>query len=225
MYPVENETYYTFVTPEAYKSVIEWMDFRASYGEKITGESWVMRNLLRTVSMKYGAKLGLAKEPVQFKSSGIRLMIARALQIQGIRELLRSGEKRHEFKTVHGLRKFFKTQAEQVMKSINVELCMGHNIGVSKSYYKPSERELLEDYTKAVNLLTISNDKSKLEKQVKELSEKGKDSEYIIQGKLREKDNEIKEMKEQIQLLKQSQKEIVECLKHPDKIMQISQEE
>jgi hypothetical protein len=32
------------------------------------------------------------------------------------------------------------------MKPINVELTMGHNIGVSASYYKPQEHEVLEDY-------------------------------------------------------------------------------
>jgi hypothetical protein len=45
----------------------------------------------------------------------------------------------------------------------------------------------LEDYIKSVDLLTVQNDKSKLEKQVKELKEKSKDSEYIINGKLHEK--------------------------------------
>ena len=43
------------------------------------------------------------------------------------------------------------------MKSINVEITMGHNIGVSGSYYKPSEKEVLEDYLKAIDLLTINN--------------------------------------------------------------------
>ena len=55
------------------------------------------------------------------------------------------------------------------MKPINVEITMGHNIGVSASYYKPTEKEVLEDYLKAISLLTINNDKPELEKQVKEL--------------------------------------------------------
>ena len=41
------------------------------------------------------------------------------------------------------------------MKPINVEIMMGHSIGISASYYRPLEREILEDYLKAVPLLTI----------------------------------------------------------------------
>jgi hypothetical protein len=93
------------------------------------------------------------------------------------------------------------------MKSPNVEILLGHDIGISKSYYKPSEQELLEDYVKAIDLLTIDSDKSKLEKQVKELKEKSKDNDYLIKAKLQQKDEQIKiigdqlsEMKNQMQL-------------------------
>jgi hypothetical protein len=58
---------------------------------------------------------------------------------------------------------------------------------LANSYYKPPEQELLEDYLKAVDLLMIVNDKSKLEKQVKELNEISKDNEYLIKAKLQEK--------------------------------------
>ena len=42
------------------------------------------------------------------------------------------------------------------MKPINVETLMGHSVGISDSYYRPTEKELLEDYLKAVPLLTVS---------------------------------------------------------------------
>lgn len=84
----------------------------------------------------------------------------RALWEQGIRHnALAEGVKRHEWKAAHGYRKFYKTHAEQVMKPINVEATMGHDLGISQSYWKPTEREVLEDYLKAVDLLTINHNK------------------------------------------------------------------
>ena len=98
----------------------------------------------------------------------------------------------------HGFRKFYKSRAEQVMKPINVEITMGHNIGVSASYYRPLEKDVLQDYLKAVDELTIDGDTKSLQKQVVELEEKRMDSEYIIQAKLREKEGEIEELKSQM---------------------------
>ena len=103
-----------------------------------------------TTRMNYGAKLGLATAPKRLKSSGVKRLLERALWEQGIREVLREGERRHEWKTAHGFRKFYKTHAEQVMKPINVEITMGHSIGVSASYYKPKESDILEDYLHVV---------------------------------------------------------------------------
>lgn len=193
VYAGEPEEYFTFMTPEAYSSVKEWMEFRASFGEDITGQSWVLRNTWQKVKPRYSPRIGLAKYPKQFKSTGIKTLVGRALQIQGIRPKLdlMKGEKNHDWKTLHGFRKFFKTQTERVMKSLNVEILMGHDIGLANSYYRPSEQELLYDYVKAVDLLTILNDKSKLEKQVRELKEKSKDNDYLIKAKLQEKDEQI----------------------------------
>ena len=54
---------------------------------------------------------------------------------------------RYEFQTDHGLRKWFKTRCEMSgMKSINIEVLMGHSIGISDSYYKITEDELLTEY-------------------------------------------------------------------------------
>jgi hypothetical protein len=77
------------------------------------------------------------------------------------------------------------------MKPINVEITMGHDIGISASYYKPTEHDVLQDYLKAVDLLTINDDKLTLQKQVTQLTEKSKEESYIIKEKLSEKENEI----------------------------------
>lgn len=203
VYPNEPEEYLTFMTPEAYSAVKEWIDFRGSFGEEITGESWIMRNTWQKVKPRYSHRIGLAKYPKQFKSTGIKTLVARALQIQGIRVKLslENGKKNHDWKTLHGFRKFFKTQTERVMKSLNVEILIGHDIGLANSYYKPSERELLEDYLKAVEMLTIANNTTKLERQVSELKDKNKDNEYIIKAKILEKDDEIKRIQDQLKVL------------------------
>jgi hypothetical protein len=197
------------MTPEAYNAVKEWMDFRASFGEEITGNSWILRNTWQKVKPRYSHRIGLAKYPKQFKSTGIKTMVGRALQIQGVRSKLdlTNGEKNHDWKTLHGFRKFFKTQTERVMKSLNVEILMGHDIGISKPYYKPSEQELFEDYKKAIDLLTIDSSKSRLEKQIKEIKEKSKDNDSLIKSKLEEKENQIQTLikkQEQFQQLIQS---------------------
>jgi hypothetical protein len=55
-----------------------------------------------------------------------------------------------------GIRKYFKIKAE---KLINVEILMGHSVGISDSYYKPTENQLLQDYLRVVDALTISEEK------------------------------------------------------------------
>jgi hypothetical protein len=41
------------------------------------------------------------------------------------------------------------------MKSLHVEMLMGHNVGLADNYYRPTSQEILQDYLKAVPELTI----------------------------------------------------------------------
>ena len=45
VYEGDREEYFSFITPEAYIEVSSWMEFRASFGESITGDSWVIRDI------------------------------------------------------------------------------------------------------------------------------------------------------------------------------------
>ena len=176
-----------------------------SHGENITGESWLMRDIWQITDLPtHGGQIRLASHPQKLSVGAIKNIVYRALRLQQIIKKLdkENGDgSRHEFKMMHGFRKAFKTICENSgMKSINIELLLGHNIGISGSYYKPTEKEVLLDYLNAVDFLTIS-DENKLSKKLKELSDKNKVQEYVINGKLQEKDEQINNLQESIKFL------------------------
>jgi len=156
VYAGEIEQYTTFITPEAYQSLKEWIDLRKEHGEKIGPNSWVMRDIFRTTSLKYGAHYGLASAPKQLKSSGIRTMLKRAWIAQGLAKESNGGN--FDFKSSHGFRKRFKTQCELAgLRPLNVECMLGHDTGIAgSSYYRPTDQDLLNDYLKAISSLQVS---------------------------------------------------------------------
>lgn len=145
------DEYSGFITPECYHALEEYIAFRKSHGEKVSGDSPLIRDLF------YPDKLGKGEPhiPKRLKSAGVKRMVVDTLKGTGIRKPLEAGKKRHEFQADHGFRKFFKSVCERHMKTMNVEMLMGHNIGLAESYYRPTEQDLLNDYAKAVPELTI----------------------------------------------------------------------
>jgi hypothetical protein len=118
-------------------------------------------------------------------------LIEEALWTGGIRKKLEPDRKRHEFQAPHGFRKWFKTRCELAgMKSINIEILMGHSIGISDSYYRATENEVLEDYLRAVEYLTIS-DENKLKKRVTDMVVKNGTDSHAIRVQLERKDSQI----------------------------------
>ena len=136
-------------------------------------------------------------------------------------------KRRHEF-SVHGFRKYFKTRAEQSgMKPINVEILMGHSVGISDSYYRPTENELLQDYLRVTDALTLSQENQlrhaveKLKVETAEINIMKKnylDMKLSLEAKdervakmhesERQKDGRMKDLEAQVKILITSQTEM-----------------
>jgi len=166
------------------------MKYRESCGERITPQSPVIRDLFHP---DRGGQ-GEPHLPKPLKSTGVKRLIEDALKGTGTRKPLEEGKRRHEFQADHGFRKFFKSVCERQMKSLHVEILMGHDVGLAENYYRPSEDELLESYLKAVPELTIvehipqlpMEDINELKRRLKELEE----------WKAKEVDEKLKEVRE-----------------------------
>jgi hypothetical protein len=191
VYAGDDDEYITFITPEAYLSLESWMKYRSTCGEHVTKDSWVMRDLWNAAKLPKKEEKGKINEPIKLQSAGIRRLVERALWAQGIRTELESGRRRHEFQTDHGFRKWYKTQCEIAgMKPINIEKLMGHSVGISDSYYRATERELLDDYLKAVPLLTIGSE-HRLQNQMEKIEEETRNNDTNIKSQLYEKEQTI----------------------------------
>lgn len=190
VYPRSREQYYTFISPEALKRFEDYLELRRKGSEDVTPDSPALRNI---ISINAGRRINARKKKITLTKSAINEIMSRSWRKAGFR--LNGG--RHEVKLLHSFRKFFKTRAEQVMRPINVETLLGHSTGVSDSYYRPLEKELLQDYLKAVPLLTISESeevKRGLEFELKEEKELSRE----LAARLNVLEQTVKDIKKRI---------------------------
>lgn len=76
------------------------------------------------------------------------------------------------------------------MKPINIEKLIGHSVGISDSYYRATEKELLDDYLKAVPILTIGS-KHRLQNQIKKIEEETRKNDINTRSQLYEKNKQL----------------------------------
>jgi len=185
VYEGEDEEYFTFISQEAFLALNDWIQYRQKSGEIIDENRWLMRDLWDTGALKEGK--GFVTKPKRLASSGIKRLIERAIWAQGLRKKLENGKKRHPYATIHSFRKWFKTRCEIAgMKPINIEKLLSHSIGISNSYYRPTENELLEDYLKCIDLISLDKE-NKLQKQLHKYVDKNNEETYIIKGSCKKK--------------------------------------
>jgi integrase len=194
VYNGEPERYITFITSEACDAIDKYLEFRAEHGEMITDDSPLFRDKFDPVQGQYGHGKEDSLQAIAMTPHSIRQYYNRLLFSIGIRK---QPKRRHEF-SVNGFRKFFKTSAEQSgMKPINVEILMGHSVGISDSYYRPTEQDLREDYLKVVDKLMVL-----ASPQLVKLSE----SHQLLLQEMESKDVELQGLKEQMGMMQRGLK-------------------
>ncbi|HEX7259110.1 MAG TPA: hypothetical protein VF242_13730, partial [Nitrososphaeraceae archaeon] len=114
--------------------------------------------------------------------------------------------KRYQVMRCHGFRKFFNTTCikNNVNHSVKEKL-MGHKKKqeLDYNYFRPSESQLLQEYLKVVDDLTI-NEENRLQKQVQELKQHDDYQKHIIDKKIKEKDEEIANMRQAMRTVSES---------------------
>ncbi|MGN6560647.1 MAG: hypothetical protein ACTHJ2_09005 [Candidatus Nitrosocosmicus sp.] len=168
------DKYTTFCTPEAARAIDDYLELRKRFGDSLESDSYLFIRLFnkddtfRTITDKRVLRSDNLMRIVikALAASGLRKIdkIPKNLEYSKVRSL--SSMTKHELHPCHSLRIFCVTnlQRAKVDKTIR-EMLVGHATGLDKSYYKPQEEEILEEYVKAVDNLTISNE-FRLKKQL-----------------------------------------------------------
>jgi integrase len=192
VYKKEQEQYETFCTPECTNYIDQYLNWRQRLGEKLKPNSPLFR-----IVFDIATEINV---PKQFTTHGISNIIYKLLESTGVRPPTETRQ-RTELMQTHGFRKFFKTICINAgMNLLYSEYLMGHRSGLTKSYFKPSDTELLEGndkalgYVAAINDLTI-NEEYRLYKKIDELTKK-KDEIELREIRHRE---ELKSMREEME--------------------------
>jgi hypothetical protein len=64
-----DEEYFTFLSPEAWRAIKDWMNYRETSGEQLNNDSWVMRDLWDT---RVAQGRGHVTKPKKLSSLGVK---------------------------------------------------------------------------------------------------------------------------------------------------------
>jgi hypothetical protein len=189
IYAGYKEEYFCFTTTEAANAIQTYLQYRERYGEKLTPDSYLFREQFNT------ADPFDCKNPKKMQLKGLSKLIAETAIRSGVMQKTslslekgeKFGKKRNKVFRTHGFRKTVTTKMiEAGVNEFAVGKLLGHKSkgGVTpKHYYRPLEDELLQEFLKVVDLLTI--DESQRLKRENEM--------------LKVKKSEIEQLKEQVE--------------------------
>ena len=210
MYKKEQEQYTTFCTPECAKIIDQYLEWRKRLGETLQPNSPLFRITFDPVTQ--------INRPKPVSQYVITSMVTALLEKTGIR-IMSEINQRTELMQTHGFRKFFKTTCINAgMNPLYSEYVMGNRSGLTKSYFKPSDTELLEGNDKALGYISVINDLTineeyRLSKKVDELTKKKGEIETM----------EIKHNQE-IKAMRDQMNQIISMIQHNPKLAHVKPE-
>lgn len=192
VYSDSSQDYFTPCSPECANAIDQYFEERTTAGERIKYDTPLIRNLYDSLNVK---------QPKALSLEGIRYIVKKVIKLSGVRD---NFEFKGQVKMSRGFRKFYKSEADfSGMIPSNVELTLGHSMGYRGTYLTPKDTEILQDYEKVIDRITI-DEKHRLKKRNDEL-ERG----YLAElGDLRHDFNEMKRLL--VHLGKGTQKELLD---------------
>ena len=195
----KDDRYNAIITPECMASLDEYIQYRRKQHEKITGESYIIRDKFATFSKNTNRSKSLAEYAINKQMKFL---------------LKKAGLPYEQLQPDHSFRKFFNTclMNSNVAYSFK-EILMGHSVKLDDVYYdkdnETSRQKIIVEYMKAVDALTI-NEEYRLKKKIVEYEDKLKDAPKIgeleshLAAKIIEQDA-LKNQVERLQLEKQNE--------------------
>jgi integrase len=169
VYRKTHEQYYTFCTPECRNAIDPYLDYRRRCGERFTSETPLFRRHFDSLAVAH-------PKPLTF--AAVSMAIFYLLNKTGVRPLRPQTEgksiERTSLPITHGFRKFCVTNMIRARVEFGArESLVGHKSsrGLDTSYDRRNEDEILQEYMKAVDFLTI-NEENRLRRKVETLTEK-----------------------------------------------------
>lgn len=180
VYKKEQEQYLTFCTPECAKAIDDYLAWRRRIGEQPSPNTILFRSEFDiTCNIKI-------QRPRPIQPRSITRLIIDLLDYTGVRPIIHGAAKYNKtsLMTCHGFRKFFNTECiNHNMNPLYAEYLMGHKTGLMKSYFKPTDTELLEGndqslgYKAIIPYLTINATEEENNRLKQELAKKEKENE------------------------------------------------
>ncbi|MGC2428381.1 MAG: site-specific integrase [Nitrososphaeraceae archaeon] len=167
IYENTKDQYITFCSPECASYIDSYLEYRTRSGEKLTKDNFLIREQFDINDIEQIRKQGKGISKDSIANILYSLAIKSGLRTTKHNSLI--GKERKAVPLAHGFRKFMTTQL--VNSKVNPEIremLLGHRIGLASAYYRPTEDEMLDEYMKAVDNLTI-NPENRLRRKVEKL--------------------------------------------------------